>query len=65
MKNGELEKLIKTLNKKIDKLLEDLHYDEEVRIEADIKHIIRIDAKSYDKICEYLGTNDISLMGIS
>ena len=65
MKNGKLEKLIKTLNEKVDRLLEDICYVEEVSVETDIKHIIRIDAKSYNKICKYLETDDISLMGIS
>tara|TARA_R100000808_G_scaffold24717_1_gene57832 strand:- start:133 stop:330 length:198 start_codon:yes stop_codon:yes gene_type:complete len=65
MKNEELEKLIKKLDSKIDKILDDLYYEEDKLIESTSEGFIAMDGKSYDKICEYLKQKDIYLMGIT
>ena len=61
----KLEKALKDLNKKVDKLLEEIYLEEVNEIESGERFLFNIDHKSYEKICKYLKTKDIPFMGIS
>ena len=73
MKKGDLEKLIKEIDAKIDKIIDDMYCEEPVvatpvlsgLTNATEESIISLDVNSYDKICEYLKTDDIPFMGIT
>ena len=65
MTNEEIAKLIKKLDSKLDKIIEDLYYEEDKLIDTSSEGFIAMDGKSYDKICEYLKQKDIYLMGIT
>ena len=73
MKNGDLEKLIKEIDAKIDKIIDDMYCEEAVVATPVLsgitnsteESIISLDVNSYDKICEYLKTDDIPFMGIT
>ena len=65
MKNGDLERLIKKLDAKIDKIIDDMYCEEEKIVETSEESVMILDVNSYDKICEYLKTDDIPFMGIT
>ena len=65
MKNGDLEKLIKDIDAKIDKIIDDMYCEEEKIVETSEESVLILDVNSYDKICEYLKTDDIQFMGIT
>ena len=65
MKNGDLEKLIKDIDAKIDKIIDDMYCEEEKIVETSEESVMILDVNSYDKICEYLKTDDIPFMGIT
>ena len=65
MKNGDLEKLIKDIDAKIDKIIDDMYCEEEKIVETAEESFMILDVNSYDKICKYLKTDDIPFMGIT
>ena len=65
MKNGDLEKLIKDIDSKIDKIIDDMYCEEEKIVETSEESVMILDVNSYDKICDYLKTDDIPFMGIT
>ena len=65
MKNGDLEKLIKDIDAKIDKIIDDMYCEEEKIVETSEESVMILDVNSYDIICEYLKTDDIPFMGIT
>ena len=65
MTDEDFERLIKRIERKIDKIIEDMYYEEDKLIETSSEGYIAMDAKSYDRICKYLKKKDITLMGIT
>ena len=75
MKNGDLEKLIKDIDAKIDKIIDDMYCEEEKIVEttpvlsgitnSTEESLMILDVNSYDEICKYLKTEDIPFMGIT
>ncbi len=65
MTNEEIAKLIKKLDSKLNKIIEDLYYEEEKLIDTSSDGFISLDVRSYDRICKYLKKKSITVMGIT
>ena len=65
MTNEEIAKLIKKLDSKLNKIIEDLYYEEEKLIDTSSEGFISLDVRSYDRICRYLKKKSITVMGIT
>ena len=65
MSNEELEKILKAINSKLTKLLNDLYFEDDKLIETCSDAVVPMDAKLYKQLCDYLDTDDIDFMGLS
>ena len=51
--------------KRLNKIIEDLYYEEEKLIDTSSDGFISLDVRSYDRICKYLKKKSITVMGIT